>query len=147
MNFHLLFCNFTFQKSGKVSKPQPNKSALHEKEGVSPPETVHLESVKTIQNYRRKVFTTDEYVQGILKQEITALSRAITLVESTNPEHAHKAHEVINACLPHANKSVRIGIDRSFALALLALGSILIFKTFVATLTYFNIELLSVFIG
>lgn len=93
-----------------MSKPQPNKSALHEKEGVSPPETVHLESVKTIQNYRRKVFTTDEYVQGILKQEITALSRAITLVESTNPEHAHKAHEVINACLPHANKSVRIGI-------------------------------------
>jgi LAO/AO transport system kinase len=32
------------------------------------------------------------------------------LVESTNPDHLLKANEVINACLPHANKSVRIGI-------------------------------------
>ena len=41
---------------------------------------------------------------------ITALSRSITLVESTNPEHLAKANEIINACLPHANKSIRIGI-------------------------------------
>jgi LAO/AO transport system kinase len=38
------------------------------------------------------------------------LSRAITLVESTNSGHLAKANEVINACLPHANQSVRIGI-------------------------------------
>jgi hypothetical protein len=31
------------------------------------------------------------------------------LVESTNPDHLLKTNEVINACLPHANKSVRIG--------------------------------------
>jgi putative protein kinase ArgK-like GTPase of G3E family len=39
-----------------------------------------------------------------------SLSRAITLVESTNSGHLAKANEVINACLPHANQSVRIGI-------------------------------------
>jgi LAO/AO transport system kinase len=32
------------------------------------------------------------------------------LVESTNPDHLLKTNEVINACLPHANKSVRIGM-------------------------------------
>jgi len=49
-------------------------------------------------------------ISGILEGNITALSRAITLVESTNPIHLVKANEVINASLPHANKSVRIGI-------------------------------------
>jgi LAO/AO transport system kinase len=39
---------------------------------------------------------------------ITALSRAITLVESTT--HLVRANAVIKACLPHANKSIRIGI-------------------------------------
>ena len=39
-----------------------------------------------------------------------ALSRAITLIESTNSKHLEKANEVINGCLPHANKSIRIGI-------------------------------------
>jgi LAO/AO transport system kinase len=32
------------------------------------------------------------------------------LVESTNVSHLEKANEVVNACLPHANKSIRIGI-------------------------------------
>jgi LAO/AO transport system kinase len=41
---------------------------------------------------------------------ITALSRAITLVESTNTTHLVRANAVIKACLPHANKSIRIGI-------------------------------------
>jgi LAO/AO transport system kinase len=40
---------------------------------------------------------------------ITALSRAITLVESTNTTHLVRAN-VVKACLPHANKSIRIGI-------------------------------------
>jgi LAO/AO transport system kinase len=38
------------------------------------------------------------------------LSRAITLVESTNPEHLAKANTIINACLPHSKNAVRIGI-------------------------------------
>ena len=49
--FHTLFCNFTLQNSPKVSKTQTKSTALQEKEGVSPPETVNPLSVKTIQNF------------------------------------------------------------------------------------------------
>lgn len=56
------------------------------------------------------MLTTDEYVEGILRGDITILSRAITLVESSNPKHYAQAQEIIERCLPHAGKSVRIGI-------------------------------------
>ncbi|MEJ2113415.1 MAG: methylmalonyl Co-A mutase-associated GTPase MeaB, partial [Flavobacteriaceae bacterium] len=49
-------------------------------------------------------------VKGIFKKDITALSQAITLVESTNESHLEKANSIIKACLPKANKSIRIGI-------------------------------------
>lgn len=83
---------------------------MQEKDGVIQPETVNSNSVKLIQQFRRKSTTAEELVQGILKGNITDLSRAITLVESTNPEHLTKANEVINGCLRYANQSVRIGI-------------------------------------
>ena len=85
-------------------------SALSEKAGISPPEIFSPTVVKNIQKYRKVQPSSQELVTGILSGTITALSRSITLVESTNPDHLAKANEVINACLPHANKSVRIGI-------------------------------------
>ena len=85
-------------------------TALHEKAGIPPPEMISASAVGQIQQFRKTQPTTKELVDGILSHNITALSRAITLVESTNPNHLDKANEVINACLPHANKSVRIGI-------------------------------------
>ncbi len=59
---------------------------------------------------KKRRLTTDEYVAGILRGDITTLSQAITLVESTNPEHYAQAQEIIERCLPHAGKSIRIGI-------------------------------------
>ncbi len=59
---------------------------------------------------RRKTLTTEEYVKGILGGNRVILSRAITLIESTRSDHYQKAQEIIAACLPHAGKSVRIGI-------------------------------------
>lgn len=38
------------------------------------------------------------------------LSRAITLVESSRTDHKELAETIIDACLPHSGKSVRIGI-------------------------------------
>ncbi|OSY87708.1 protein kinase [Tenacibaculum holothuriorum] len=87
-----------------------NKSALTEKDGVSQPETTSKTSAKKIQLKRRKQTPTSEYVTQILKGNITFLSKAITLVESTNAKHQKKANEILEACLPYANKSVRIGI-------------------------------------
>ena len=86
------------------------KSALHEKPGISPPEIVSSNAVNQIQKFRKIQPSSQELIDGILSGNISALSRAITLVESTNASHLAKANEVINACLPHANKSVRIGI-------------------------------------
>lgn len=86
------------------------KSSLQEKEGVSQPETTSKSSAKKIQKRRGKQPSVDEFVTGILKGNITLLSRAITLVESTNTNHQKKANKILEACLPHANKSIRIGI-------------------------------------
>ena len=85
-------------------------SALQEKAGISPPEIVSEKVAEQIHTFRKIQPSAKELVDGILNGNVTALSRAITLVESTNSEHLERANEVINACLPHANKSVRIGI-------------------------------------
>ncbi len=60
---------------------------------------------------RRRQFSVAEYVEGIVKGDITILSQAVTLVESLKPEHQSVAQEVIERCLPYAGKSVRIGIS------------------------------------
>ena len=51
-----------------------------------------------------------QYIDGILEGNRTLLSRAITLVESTKPEHRNLAQEIIDGCLPHSGNSIRVGI-------------------------------------
>ncbi len=85
-------------------------SALREKDGIDPPEIVSSNSASQIQSFRKIQPSSQELVAGILSGNISALSRAITLIESTNIAHLEKSNEVINACLPNANKSIRIGI-------------------------------------
>lgn len=88
----------------------PKKSALKENDGIDQPEAISSSSIQQIQKLRKKQPTADDLITAILKGDKTALSRAITLVESTNPDHIEKANQVIQGCLPFANKSVRIGI-------------------------------------
>jgi len=59
---------------------------------------------------KRKSLQAEEYITGILNQNRVVLSQAITLIESTNPQHQALAHEIIDACLPHSGHSIRIGI-------------------------------------
>jgi LAO/AO transport system kinase len=87
-----------------------NKSALSEKDGVSQPETTSKSSAEKIKLSRRKRTTTKDIVTEILAGSIPYLSRAITLVESTNTKHQQQANEILEACLPYANNSIRIGI-------------------------------------
>ena len=61
--------------------------------------------------FARRRLTVDDYVDGILKGNVTVLGQAVTLVESTNPDHQQIAQEVIEKCLPYSGKSVRIGIS------------------------------------
>lgn len=59
---------------------------------------------------RKPMPTAGEMVEGILKGDVTLLSRAVTLVESLSPDHQALAQEVIEKCLPYSGNSRRIGI-------------------------------------
>lgn len=51
-----------------------------------------------------------DYTEGLKAGNIASLSRAITLIESTKPEHQSMATTLIDAILPLTGNSVRIGI-------------------------------------
>jgi LAO/AO transport system kinase len=93
-----------------AKKDKSYKSALKEQDGILPPKSFSSASAKTIKVNRKKQPSTKDLVSGIISGNISALSRAITLVESTNSAHSKKAREIITSCLPYANKSIRIGI-------------------------------------
>ncbi len=48
--------------------------------------------------------------ESLLDGNRRALAKAITLVESTLPEHMQKAQEILEQILPHSGNSLRIGI-------------------------------------
>ena len=81
-------------------------SALNVTEGVADQPIVN----PYFKRKKRRALSTDEYVEGILAGNITILSQAITLIESNNPTNYAQAQEIIERCLPHAGRSVRIGI-------------------------------------
>ena len=70
-----------------MTSNKAHTSALQEKAGISQPESISSQSAENIQQSRKIQPTAEELVQGILAGNSTALSRAITLVESTNPMH------------------------------------------------------------
>ena len=59
---------------------------------------------------KRVTPSVSSLVEGILRGDRVLLSQAITLVESTRTDHQIMAQQIIEACLPHAGKSVRVGI-------------------------------------
>jgi LAO/AO transport system kinase len=50
------------------------------------------------------------YIDGVLKGDMSVLSRAITLIESTNTEHHELAAQVIDGIISKTGKSFRLGI-------------------------------------
>lgn len=61
-------------------------------------------------NLSAKTITTSQYLQEILNGNITYLSRAITLIESTNKNDKVEATALIKSCLAYNNNSIRIGV-------------------------------------
>lgn len=92
-----------------MAKSLKSKS-LSQKKGINQPQTLSASVAKTIKSRRQKQPSAANLVKGIIEGNITYLSQAITLVESTNPTHSKTANTIITSCLPYANKSVRIGI-------------------------------------
>ncbi|MDE6399772.1 MAG: methylmalonyl Co-A mutase-associated GTPase MeaB [Muribaculaceae bacterium] len=65
---------------------------------------------RTSRRARTRELSVNDYVEGILKGDMTVLGRAVTLVESTADRHQAIAQEVIEKCLPYSGNSRRIGI-------------------------------------
>lgn len=86
------------------------KNALKVNKGVEQPSSINEDAVKKFRSKKITDIKIDEIVEGILSGNRTILSKAITLVESTLPAHHNLAQEVIEKCLPHSGKSIRIGI-------------------------------------
>ena len=86
------------------------KKSLNELAGISQPNTTGATSIKTIQALRRKDIDVEDLIKKLLTGDIPSLSRAITLIESSHPKHSKMGQQIIQACLPYANNSIRIGI-------------------------------------
>lgn len=59
---------------------------------------------------KRRKLTLDDYEQGVIRSDLSVLSRAITLVESNHPDHETLAQELLTRLLPRTGKSIRVGI-------------------------------------
>ena len=57
-----------------------------------------------------KSISAGDLSAGVQARDATVLARAITLIESTAPQHAEEAAELMKLLLPHRDHSVRIGI-------------------------------------
>lgn len=92
-----------------MEHPENGFHNLSVNEGTSDKPTVNP-YLKDFSRFKRKTYTVSEYVEGILKGNISILSQAVTLIESSKTEHQSIAQEVIEKCLPHSGNSVKIGI-------------------------------------
>jgi LAO/AO transport system kinase len=88
----------------------PGFAGLKVNEGVEQPPSVNQNSIHSFIQKHKKQYSAAEYTKGILNGDITLLSKAITLVESSKYDHQVIAQEIIRQCLPFCGNSVRIGI-------------------------------------
>ena len=88
----------------------PEYKGLAVNKGIDQPGSVNEDSIRKFLKKKRNLLHPNEYIDGILNENITLLSKAVTLVESSNPKHQEIAQEIIMRCLPHSGKSIRIGI-------------------------------------
>jgi LAO/AO transport system kinase len=86
------------------------KSRLTVHKGILQPPSINPDVLSGTVTKKRKKYSVDEYVSGILSGNRTILSRAITLAESSLPEHYDLIQTIIEKCLPYSARSVRIGI-------------------------------------
>ncbi|HBX21083.1 MAG TPA: methylmalonyl Co-A mutase-associated GTPase MeaB, partial [Porphyromonadaceae bacterium] len=82
---------------------------LNVNKGITRPPSINPYLRQVRKDYR-KIYTAQEYAEGILKGDIAVLSQAVTLVESSKPEHQVVAQAIIEKCLPASGKSIRVGI-------------------------------------
>jgi LAO/AO transport system kinase len=93
-----------------MEEKKSHRSALTIREGVYQPPSINPDVFTGTGKKKRKKYSVEDYVSGILSGNRTILSLAITLTESALPEHYETVQAIIEKCLPYSAKSVRIGI-------------------------------------
>src|SRR5512133_1410816 len=93
-----------------MDKKKEFTSSLRVHKGIPQPPNINPDVLNKSGRKRRKKYSEDEFVSGILSGNRTILSQAITLVESSLPEHYETAQIIVEKCLPYSSKSIRIGI-------------------------------------
>ena len=90
-------------------KNKINKSALSVQKGVEHANQLDKNAVSKFKNVRKSDKSPEELFKKIKIGNITGLSQAITLIESSKPEHREKGQQIINKCMLLCGNSVRIG--------------------------------------
>lgn len=85
-------------------------SALHVNKGVEQPSSINENAAKKFRRRKRPQYTVEQYVEGIRNGNRTMLGQAITMIESSLPDHNAMAQQIIEKCLPYSGNSIRIGI-------------------------------------
>jgi len=53
----------------------------------------------------------EKLAEGVRNKQMRSLAKAITLIESTRPEHLLQAGELLDRLLPYTGKAIRVGIS------------------------------------
>jgi LAO/AO transport system kinase len=59
---------------------------------------------------RRAPLSRNEFTQGILRGDRAVLARAVTLIESGLSADRELAEQIVEDCLPHCGRTIRVGI-------------------------------------
>jgi LAO/AO transport system kinase len=80
------------------------------KNGYFYPKIIMAKNINKIKLPSKDKLSAKDYFTEIKLGNRTILSKAITLIESSNTEHQSIAEELIELCLPHSGNSIRVGI-------------------------------------
>lgn len=69
-----------------------------------------IEARKAFLSKRKKIFSVEKYLEGIRLGDRTMLGLAITLIESSLPQHKRIAQKLVEACRNYCGGAIRIGI-------------------------------------
>jgi len=89
------------------------KNKLNKDSSSSSSNSINPRIRERIALQRKELPSIQKMKEGILAGNRVVLAQAITLIESTQVAYQAIAQELIEACLPHANQSFRMGITGS----------------------------------
>lgn len=78
--------------------------------GIEQPPTTNPYLLKKQFLKKKKSYSVEDFVDGIKNGDLSILSQAVTLVESSRADHQFIAQQVIEKCLPFSGRSIRLGI-------------------------------------